>query len=250
MGTNYPRDSNSVILLSPASHARHTAHTAARTVPPCTLSPGLSNGTTQGGYVGGNLPYVRVRVPPRDENDSPAIVPRPLRRVRRPRSAHVVRADMPGDYPAWSLPPPRASCAVTTCRTYVPCTPAAAFARRTIVPRTSSPRTSPAPLVHSARSAFNTPLSSRRGPCCGFPRVGTSFAHAVQPVSSTCRSVQGTSDMSPNSCASDVRPSFILFCHHHAHLPPVRLRCSSAAPTHRARSMGYTDTAEHAPGPL
>ena len=175
-------------------------------------------------------------------DDSPAIVPRVLRRARRPRGVHAVRADMPGDPPAWSLPPPRASCAVTACCTYVPCTPAAAFARRTIVPRTSSPRTSPAPLVHPARSAFNTPLSSRRGPCCGFPRVGTSFAHAVQPVSSTCRSVQGTSDMSPNSCASDVRPSFILFCHHHAHLPPVRLLCGSAAPTHRARSLTLWNT--------
>jgi len=167
----YPRDYNIRDFALAGCHARHTAHTAARTVPPCTLSPGLSNDTTQGGYVGGNLPYVRVRVPPRDENDSPAIVPRPLRRVRRPRSAHVVRADMPGDYPAWALPPPRASCAVTACRTYVPCTPAAAFARRTRVPRTSSPRSSATPLVHPARSAYNTPLSPRRGLCRGFPCV-------------------------------------------------------------------------------
>ena len=72
MGTNYPRDYNIRDFALAGCHARHTAHTAARTVPPCTLSPGLSNDTIQGGYVGGNLPYVRVCVLPRDGIESPA----------------------------------------------------------------------------------------------------------------------------------------------------------------------------------
>ena len=110
------------------------------------------------------------------------------------------------------------------------------------------PLLAPLPLLSCTPPALRTTRPSHRA--ADFAAGSHVSEHRLRTLCFRSSPPAGPYTARATSVLIHAQPTFVRLSPSVCHTMHTCLRCGSAAPTHCAHSMGYIDTAGHAPGPL